>query len=157
MIKGLIIQKLVLVADSDVTSRRLRFSTLPSVLKVKYKQEVGGSLYQQLPETAETQLAKELRGVYSQVRRSPPLQPTWPRAGHVTMSSSLQVKYGEDGKKEMERSLYSLLPETAETQFARHVSEIQSEVRTLNASHRRSPQSNSQSGFTLLSCFSYTK
>lgn len=50
-------------------------STLPSVLKVKYKQEVGGSLYQQLPETAETQLAKELRGVYSQVRRSPPLQP----------------------------------------------------------------------------------
>lgn len=46
-------------------------STLPSVLKVKYKQEVGRSLYQQLPETAETQLAKELRGVYSQVRLCP--------------------------------------------------------------------------------------
>lgn len=47
------------------------------MLQVEYKQEVGGSLYQQLPETAEMQLAKQLRGLYSQVRRS--LHP----AGHT--------------------------------------------------------------------------
>lgn len=39
-------------------------------LQVKYKQEVSSSLYHQLPETTETQLAKELRDVYSQVRKS---------------------------------------------------------------------------------------
>lgn len=43
------------------------------------------------------------------------------------------MTYQQDGKKEMERSLYSLLPQTAETQLAKHVSELQSEVRTLNA------------------------
>lgn len=41
-------------------------------MKVKYKQdgskEAGGSLYHQLPQTAETQRAKELSGVYSEVR-----------------------------------------------------------------------------------------
>lgn len=55
------------------------FQPFSSTLQVKYKQEVGGSLYQQLPETAEMQLAKELRAVYSQVRRSlPPTQHTLP-------------------------------------------------------------------------------
>lgn len=39
-------------------------------MKVKYKQDYRkeGPLYHLLPETTETQLAKELRGVYSQVR-----------------------------------------------------------------------------------------
>lgn len=54
-----------------------QFQLFPSASQVKYKQEVGGSLYQQLPETAEMQLAKELRGVYSQVRCS--LLPTQPK------------------------------------------------------------------------------
>lgn len=44
------------------------------------------------------------------------------------------MKYKEEGKKEIGKNLYSLLPETAETHFAKHMSEIQSEVRTLNAS-----------------------
>lgn len=101
--------------------------------QVKYKQEVGSSLYQQLPETAEMQLAKELRGIYSQVRRSLPPPP--PAAGLCDRSSIPQVTYQQDGKREMERSLYSLLPQTAETQLAKHASELQSEVRTLNTPH----------------------
>lgn len=48
----------------------------------------------------------------------------------------VQVKYKEEGKKEISKNLYSLLPETAETLFAKQMSEIQSEVRTLNAPHR---------------------
>lgn len=40
-------------------------------MQVKYKQdgrkEVSGSLYHLLPETSETQLAKELSGLYSEV------------------------------------------------------------------------------------------
>lgn len=41
-----------------------------------------------------------------------------------------QVKYKEDCKKETGSSLYHLLPETAETHFAKEMSEIQSEVRS---------------------------
>lgn len=46
-----------------------------------------------------------------------------------------QVKYREEGKKQAMKSLYSLLPETPETQLAKQLSEIQSEVRALNASY----------------------
>lgn len=48
-----------------------------------------------------------------------------------------QVKYKDEGKKEMRRSLYSLLPDTPQIQFAKQMSEMQSEVRTLNASYRQ--------------------
>lgn len=41
----------------------------------------------------------------------------------------LQNKYKEDGIKSLSQSLYSQLPETAETQLAKTVSELQSEVR----------------------------
>lgn len=41
----------------------------------------------------------------------------------------VQIKYKEEGRKEMSVNLYSLLPETAETQFAKEVSDLQSEVR----------------------------
>lgn len=39
-----------------------------------------------------------------------------------------QVKYKEEGKKQASTSLYSQLPETAEIQFAKQMSEMQSEV-----------------------------
>lgn len=39
-----------------------------------------------------------------------------------------QSKYKEEGKKEAAVSLYSILPETPETQHAREASELQSEV-----------------------------
>lgn len=41
----------------------------------------------------------------------------------------MQLKYREAGKKEAASALYHLLPETADTQRAKHMSEIQSEVR----------------------------
>lgn len=41
---------------------------------------------------------------------------------------SLQVKYKEDGKKEMSINLYSLLPQTIDTQHAGEASKLQSEV-----------------------------
>lgn len=42
----------------------------------------------------------------------------------------LQIKYKEEGLKSLCQSIYSQLPETMETQFARNVSELQSDVRT---------------------------
>lgn len=42
----------------------------------------------------------------------------------------LQVKYQEEGKRSLSQSLYSQLPETSQTRFARDVSELQSHVRT---------------------------
>ena len=39
-----------------------------------------------------------------------------------------QIKYKEGGKKDISASLYSQLPETMETQFAKEISDIQSEV-----------------------------
>ena len=42
---------------------------------------------------------------------------------------SLQTRYGEEGRQEMNYSLFSLLPETMETQHARQASHLQSEVR----------------------------
>lgn len=106
-------------------------------LKVKYKQDgrkdLGSSLYHRLAETAETQLAKELRGVCSQVRSC-----CWAASAASGCADLFtfapQVKYQEDGKEQLSRSLYSALAETPETQFVKQMSEIQSEVRTLNAS-----------------------
>lgn len=46
---------------------------------------------------------------------------------------SHKVKYKEDGKKEMSVNLYSLLPDTIDTQHAKELTEMQSEVgATLN-------------------------
>ncbi len=101
---------------------------------------MSGSLYHQLPETTETQLAKELRDICSEVTRTcevrifSSVSVCGTFADVSSVSSLRQVKYKEEGKKEISKNLYSLLPETAETQFAKQMSEIQSEVRTLNAS-----------------------
>lgn len=111
-------------------------------LQVKYKQdgkkEVSSSLYHQLPATTETQLAKELRDICSEVRNTETQSecesvPAVCQLFKVSVCVCVQVKYKEEGKKEISKNLYSLLPETAETQFAKQMSEIQSEVRTLNA------------------------
>ena len=48
---------------------------------------------------------------------------------HHVLPPHVQIKYKEEGRKEMSVNLYSLLPETAETQFAKEVSDLQSEVR----------------------------
>ncbi len=41
-----------------------------------------------------------------------------------------QSKYKEGGRKSLSQSFYSQLSETAETQFAKSVAELQSEVRS---------------------------
>lgn len=102
---------------------------------MKYKQEVNGSLYHQLPVTMATQQAKDLTVLCSEVSSGTAdvsdqtvLKVTW------SLSFASQVKYREDAKKEAGHNLFSRLPETAETLLAKQISEIQSEVRTLNAS-----------------------
>lgn len=45
-----------------------------------------------------------------------------------------QVKYQEDGRKQLAQSLFSALAETPQTLFVKQLSEFQSQVRTLNAS-----------------------
>lgn len=49
--------------------------------------------------------------------------------GNQSNSSLFQNKYKEDGRRSLSQSFYSQLPETTETQFAKTVSELQSEVR----------------------------
>lgn len=44
------------------------------------------------------------------------------------VSLSSQIKYKEEGLKSLPHSLYSQLPQTTDTQFAKSVSELQSEV-----------------------------
>lgn len=47
----------------------------------------------------------------------------------LTCFRLFQNKYKEDGRRSLSQSFYSQLPETAETQFAKTVSGLQSEVR----------------------------
>ena len=49
---------------------------------------------------------------------------------------SLKSKYKEESKKAHGSSVYSQLPETMETQFARTVSDLQSQVRTSSRPQR---------------------
>lgn len=51
-------------------------------------------------------------------------------------SSLLQLKYKEDGKKEMNMNLYSLLPDTLDTQHAKEQSQSQSQVLLMLTAHR---------------------
>ena len=44
------------------------------------------------------------------------------------MCALSQIKYKESGKKEMSSSLYSTLPDTLETSFAREMTDMMSEV-----------------------------
>lgn len=52
-----------------------------------------------------------------------------------SMFSCLQNKYKESGKKSQNVSLYSQLTDTNDIQFAKTVSDIQSEVRLVGSSH----------------------
>ncbi|MED6273160.1 hypothetical protein CHARACLAT_003846 [Characodon lateralis] len=50
-----------------------------------------------------------------------------------------ESKYKEEGKKEASMSLYSILPETPETQHAKEASELQSEVKHLHMGSTSTP------------------
>uniref|UniRef100_A0A3P9P179 Nebulette n=1 Tax=Poecilia reticulata TaxID=8081 RepID=A0A3P9P179_POERE len=88
-------------------------------LQLKYKEEgrkdASVSLYAVLPETMETQHAKEATSLQSQVRLS-------------CVCFSLQRKYRDSVKKDLSCSLFHQLPETLETLHAKEASDLLSEV-----------------------------
>ena len=103
-------------------------------LQTKYKEagkkEANSCLYSLLPHTMETQRAKEAAELLSEVRAPPlgvPRFVRFPLFPHGVVVPP-QIKYKESGKKEMSRSLYSSLPDTSESSFAREVTDMQSEV-----------------------------
>lgn len=103
------------------------------LLQVKYKEDVSSSLYCSLPQTPQTQRAKELTELQSQVRSVHPLPVQFDtNTSEFTKLFVLQVKYKE-GCKEASSPLYHLLPHTAETHLAKQNSELQSEVQKPDA------------------------
>lgn len=115
------------------------------ILQNKYKQSgkksMSSSLYAQLPQTAETQLAAKMSDLQSEVtnactREAVDNQPIR-RPQRPLCVSAVQNKYKEDGMRSLSQNFYSQLPDTAETQLAKTVSELQSEVTT-----RHLPDSN---------------
>lgn len=64
----------------------------------------------------------------------------------------LQNKYKQSGKTSMSSSLYAHLPQTAETQLAAKMSDLQSEV--TNACKRESRLTTNRSGFLSVFCVS---
>lgn len=94
-------------------------------------------MYAQLPQTAETQLAAKVSELQSEVSAGTHTCSTdaFLLLNRVLMSSFLcllQSKYKGDGIRSLSQSLYSQLPETTETQLARTVSELQSQVRPVH-------------------------
>ena len=120
------------------------FENLFCVMQAKYKEagkkEVNSCLYSLLPATLETQHAKETSELLSEVRAASFLSVplcyftkwnVWMNIMFVSLCESHQVKYKESRKKEMSSSLYSTLPDTSETNFAREMTDVLSEVPTL--------------------------
>lgn len=90
-------------------------------------------LYSQLPSTMETQRAKEAAELLSQVDAEAQVcDRVKVHADPNLMFSSPQVKYKEAVRKETSSSLYSTLPDTLETSFAREMTDMQSQVRQIN-------------------------
>lgn len=123
------------------------------LLQRAYKQDVkkdcSSSLYHLMPETLDTLVARQQTEAVSDVRPRPLLLLVLLRLlplllllflrisipQFILVSSSLsQLKYKEDGKKEMNMNLYSLLPDTLDTQHAKEQSQSQSQV--LTPTHR---------------------
>lgn len=122
--------------------------------QAKYKEagrkEACSSLYSKLPQTLDTLHAKEASQLQSQVCTSSICVLLWlynsvpqrlgennnshdPMPLHNTnvsvFSLSVQVKYKQESRKEATSSLYHQLPETSETQLAKDLKNIHSEVR----------------------------
>lgn len=63
--------------------------------------------------------------------RPPPAAAPITPVSFLTLVRPVQVKYRQEGLRSLPQSLYAQLAETAETQLARTVSELQSQVRAL--------------------------
>lgn len=121
------------------------------------RQQAGSSLYSAMVDTLDTQHAREASQLQSQVD----IQPAGGSAGgaavvavgsvkfkgnsklHLQQSPSvsvdlcrpLQVKYKEAGQKELSSSLFSTLPQTLQTEVAKELTELQSQVSGASVAH----------------------
>lgn len=87
------------------------------------------SLYHSLPETLETQHAREASELQSEVTAAHTAEPEFLFVLVPSLKLCLfQLKYREPLKKSLASSLFHLLPETLETAHARDVSDLLSEV-----------------------------
>lgn len=97
---------------------------------------MSSSLYSTMAETPESSFAREVMNMQSQVgsfgvpgeQQLQQLQVKVPAIKMFVVSPSSQIKYKDEGLKSLPHSLYSQLPHTTDTQFAKSVSELQSEV-----------------------------
>lgn len=90
------------------------------------------SLYSVLPDTLDTQHAKEQSNSHSQVRSFVTWEPVVSAPFKLTARVCfLQVKYQEASRKQAAAALYHQLPETLETQHAKEASQLQSQVAPL--------------------------
>lgn len=116
--------------DGWVGGVRLRFADL-TVHQLKYQQRTEAhwsSLFHLMAETLQTQFVREQSELQSQVAACSPPQPPPPASPRSSLCLCSQVKYREEGRKEAEVSLFSLLPETLDMQHARELRGLQSEV-----------------------------
>lgn len=146
------------------------------LLQVKYKEEgkkeMSFNLYSLLPQTIATEHAKEASNLQSEVPKQVPFTHPSARFWHLwwvrtsswflesfpTLSVTsflLQVKYKEGVKQKNQSSLFHQLPETTETQLAKQLSELQSEVTRLhlNQSQDNLPLNYRGLGFIVLSFY----
>lgn len=99
------------------------------------------SFYSQLPQTAETQFARTASELQSEVSRADTRTAGRPTADSVRecekfnrpFSVVLQMKYRKAGRQQAGGSLYSVMAETLDTQHAKEVSQIQSQVAIAHA------------------------
>lgn len=97
---------------------------------------MSSSLYSTMAETPHSSFAREVMDMQSQVRYlEVPEEEEQEQQQLIVqvmkmfgVSLSSQIKYKEEGLKSLPHSLYSRLPQTTDTQFAKSVSELQSEV-----------------------------
>lgn len=104
------------------------------MMQLRYKEEgrrsQSMSVYSQLPETNDIQLARTMSEQQSEVDH---VQYFFFSSSVVFSKVSLllmclQTKYREAGRKAASSCLYSKLPETLETHHAKEVSQLQSQV-----------------------------
>lgn len=95
----------------------------------KDKADLAMSLFSSLPETLDTRFVKDMTDMFSQVRRRSVFQCAGGLLVVDVVSLRRQTKYKDASKKEMVKSLYSLLPHTKDTQHAKQQSQLHSQVR----------------------------
>ena len=119
------------------------FDTHSDLFQKKYKEDgkrrASISLYSQLPETPEIQHAIEMSQMQSEVHRNRQRREATGILGNVVLVVTLSIHLSllqvncrpSLLVKGAPSSLYSQLPDTSEIQFAREMTEMQSEVNTV--------------------------